>query len=99
MSNIKIILKNIFACIAALSIPSLLIFDAFQARKYADLQKQVRDLERKQEELVEQNKKLITDISVLSGADRIESIAKDELGMRFAESDEIIRVEMKEKDK
>ena len=99
MSDVKTVLKNILACLAALCIPVLLIMDALQARKYADLQRQVRDLEKRQEDLVEQNKKLITDISVLSSADRIETIARDELGMRSAESDEIIRVEMKDKNK
>ena len=65
--------------------------------KYADLKKEVLSLERKQAELIEQNKKLITDISVLSSSDRIETIAEEELGMRKAESEEIVRVEMKEK--
>ena len=50
---------------------------------------------KKQADLVEQNKKLITDISVLSSSDRIEKIATEELEMRPAESDEIVRVEMK----
>ena len=37
---------------------------------------------------------MITDIGVLSGSDRIESIAENELGMRKAESDEIVRVNL-----
>ena len=39
-----------------------------------------------------ENKKLITDISLLSSSDRIEKIAEEDLGMRQAESKEIVRV-------
>ncbi len=97
MEGFKNVAKAVLLCLGALAIPSLLIFDAIQARKYASLADQVEALEVRQQELVEENKKLITDISLLSGTDRIESIAENELGMRKAETDEIIRVEMKAK--
>ncbi|MBQ2553255.1 MAG: cell division protein FtsL, partial [Treponema sp.] len=87
------IIKIVLLCIAALLIPGMLIVDAVQARKYTALREQVLELEEKQAEIIEENKKLITDISILSSADRIEQIAKDTLGMRKAETDEIIRVE------
>ena len=38
---------------------------------------------------------MITNISMLSNANRIERIAEQQLGMHKAESDEIVRVEMK----
>ena len=44
--------------------------------------------------MIEQNKKLIGDISLLSSTDRIERIATDELGMHKAETEDIVRVEM-----
>lgn len=53
------------------------------------------ELEKKQEKLIAENKKLITDISVLSSSDRIETIAENDLGMRKAETEEIVRVEMR----
>ncbi|MBQ1833304.1 MAG: cell division protein FtsL [Treponema sp.] len=90
------IIKIVLLCIAALLIPGMLIVDAVQARKYTALREQVLELEEKQAEIIEENKKLITDISILSSADRIEQIAKDTLGMRKAETDEIIRVEIKD---
>ena len=96
MGRTLAVVKIVFLCLVALCIPGMLILDAVQARKYADLKQQVLDLEKKQADLVEQNKKLITDISVLSGTDRIERIAEGELGMRQAQSEEIIRVEMKD---
>ena len=54
----------------------------------------VSELENKQEKLIEENKKLVSDIAVLSSADRIEKIAVEELGMHKAETEDIVRVEM-----
>lgn len=86
--------RIVLACIAAIMIPGLLILNAIQAKKYTGLAKEVVNLEKKQEALIEENKKLITEISILSSSDRIEDIASGELGMRKAESSEIVRVEM-----
>ncbi|MCH5290380.1 MAG: cell division protein FtsL [Treponema sp.] len=90
------LLKTVVATIAALCVPALLVVNGIQARKYTELRNEVLALEKKQEDLVEQNKKLITDISLLSSSDRIQRIAEDELGMRRAETEEIVRVEMKD---
>lgn len=86
---------KIIACVAVVMIPLLLALDAFQAKRYAKLQKELDALEAKQQELVEDNKKLISDISVLSSSDRIESLAENELGMHKAKSEDIVRVEIK----
>ena len=86
------IIKTVALCIVALLIPTMLVIDAVQARKYVDLREQVLELEDRQAQIIEENKKLITDISILSSADRIETIAQDSLDMRKAETDEIIRV-------
>ncbi len=88
------IVRLLFVCLFALCVPALLIIDGVHARKYTDLERQVEELEKRQQQLIEENKKLITDISLLSSSERIEKIARDELGMREAESDEIVRVEM-----
>ena len=91
----KNVLKYIFVCICAATVPALLVINSIQARRYKKLEKEVTALEKKQVELVEENKRLITDISLLSGSDRIERIASTELNMHKAESEEIVRVEMK----
>lgn len=90
----KSIFKIILISLFTLSIPLLLCLYGLQAKKYTDLTKEVESLERKQEELIEENKKLISDISLLSSPERIEKIATEELGMHKAENEDIIRVEM-----
>ena len=86
--------RLLLVCLFALSVPALLVVDGIHARRYTDLKRQVEELEKKQQLLIEENKKLITDISLLSSSERIEALARDELGMREAESEEIVRVEM-----
>lgn len=92
------VVKNIFykigVCLLAVSIPLLLLAYAVQTRRYAELSREIADLESKQERLIEQNKKLVSDISLLSSTDRIEKIASEELGMHKAETEDIVRVEM-----
>ena len=89
------IVRGIFIALLALCIPGALAVGGMRSRKYADLNKDVTDLETRQQALVDENKNLITDISLLSSTDRIERIADQELGMRQAESEEIVRVQMK----
>lgn len=86
---------KILAYLAAALIPLLLVAQAFQSYRYKKLRGEVKALENKQVELVEQNRKLISDISVLSSSDRIEKIAEEELGMRKAGTGDIVRVEIK----
>lgn len=93
-SSLKNILYKISACVLAAMIPLLLILYGFQTKRYSELSKEVSRLERTQEELVEQNKKLVGDISILSSTDEIEKKAVEELGMHKAETEDIVRVEM-----
>lgn len=95
--GISSIFKTMGLFLLALSIPGLLILNAVQSKKFKEQEDSVLELEEKQSEFVEQNKKLITEIGVLSNSDRIEKVAENELGMRKAESNEIVRVEMRNK--
>lgn len=87
-------IQNFATIILAISIPGLLALASFETKRYATLEKEVSDLEKKQYELIEENKKLVSEIGMLSSSERIEKIAISEYGMRLAESDEIIRVEV-----
>ncbi|MEE3411104.1 MAG: cell division protein FtsL [Treponema sp.] len=86
---------KIFTIACAVLVPLLFALNAMQAARYMKVQNEVKALEQKQVELVEENKRLITDISLLSSGERIGKIAEEELGMRKAESEEIVRVEMR----
>jgi cell division protein FtsB len=78
----------------ALSIPGLLALDGLQAGKFAGLERDVADLEKKQVEFIDSNRKLITEISRLANSDNIEKTAREKLGMRKAQTGEIVRIEM-----
>lgn len=93
-SYIKSVFYKIGVCALAVSVPLLLIAYAAQTRRYAELSREIASLEQKQERLIEQNKKLVSDISLLSNTDRIEKIASEELGMHKAETEDIVRIEM-----
>lgn len=87
-------LKVFLICIFTISIPALLCLYAVQAKRYTNLERDIKELELKQVQLIEENKKIVSEISVLSSTDRIEQYAVDELGMHKAESEDIVRVEM-----
>ena len=67
----KDFIVKVFFCIFVLTIPLVLCLYAAQARRYTALTSEIRELEKKQEKLIEENKKLVSDIAVLSSADRI----------------------------
>lgn len=90
----KDFIVKFFFCVFVLAIPAVLCLYAAQSRRYTELTSEIKELERKQEKLIEENKKLVSDIAVLSSADRIEKIAVEELGMHKAETEDIVRVEM-----
>jgi cell division protein FtsB len=90
----KNVLEKTGVCIISALIPLLLILDAMQTRRYDDLASEVSNLEQKQEQLVESNKTLVSNISLLSSADRVEKMASGVLGMHKAESGDIVRIEM-----
>ena len=92
--KIKDFFKVLLISLFALSIPVMLVLYAIQSKKYTDLTREISELETKQEKLIEENKKLVSDISQLSSAERIERIAVEELGMHKAEAEDIVRVEM-----
>lgn len=92
--RVKDVLKRIAILLLVMTVPLMLFFYAYQAKKYTDLNKQIVELENKQEKLIEENKKLVSDLSVLTSADRIEKFAVEELGMHKAETEDIVRIEV-----
>ncbi len=95
MKNDSAMLKSFLMVLFVLSIPSFLAIEALQSNKFVTLENEVRALENSQNEAIDSNKQLISELGTLSSSARIEKIAIEELGMHQATSDEIVRVEMR----
>ncbi|MDR2661927.1 MAG: septum formation initiator family protein [Treponema sp.] len=74
------------------SVPLLMGLSAWQSSRYGDLERELKELEKTQEEWVENNKRLIAGIAFLSSPDRIEHIARDELGLRKKQPEEVLQI-------
>jgi cell division protein FtsL len=83
--------KILFYCFI-LSIPALLGIAAWQPSRYGDLERELKDLEKTQEQWVENNKRLIANITYLSSPDRIEHIARDQLGLQKKQPEEVLQI-------
>lgn len=80
--------------LCALLVPMLFAGYGVQSRRFADVSQQITALEKKQELLIEENKKCVSEISALCATSRIEEVAVETLGMHKAASRDIVRVEM-----
>jgi len=89
-------IRRIFFYLLILSIPALLGLSAWQSSRYGDLERELKKLEKTQEEWVENNKRLIAGIIYLSSPDRIEHIARDELGLVKKQPEEVLQIAITE---
>jgi len=74
-----------------IAIPVLLFANAYQAYKYNRLEREVKQLEADQLTLIEENKRAILAITVLTSPQRVGPLA-EELGLTRADLDSIIRM-------
>jgi cell division protein FtsL len=75
-----------------LTIPFLLGLATWQSTRYTELTWEVERLEASQEEWVENNKRLIAGIAVLSSSERIENIAKNDLGFVKKRPEDVLQI-------
>lgn len=78
-------------------IPAFLFLNVWQGYRYERLRQETARLEEEQKSWLERNKRLIVGISVLSSPERIEKIAREELGLKRIEPSRIMRVLLGEK--
>ena len=78
------------------TIPVFLGLTAWQSVRYTELDRNVRRLEAAQEDWVENNKKLIAGIAVLSASSRIEQIAVHDLGLSKMRPEDVLQVRIEE---
>jgi cell division protein FtsL len=74
------------------TIPLFLGLVTWQSARYAELEGELRRLEAAQEEWVESNKRLIAGIALLSSPERIEHIAKNDLGLTKKSPEEVLQI-------
>ena len=75
-----------------LTIPVLLFANAFQAYRYSQLEQEIGRLQTEQQSLIEENKRAILAISVLSSPQRIGPLAENELGLSRVIGSDIVRM-------
>lgn len=88
-NNVK---KSIWLCALALIVPLLLVAGLFQIHRFRTLKAEVDELDSRQYSIIDGNRRLVGEISLLAGSDRIEQTAVEEYGMQKAESEDIVRV-------
>jgi len=77
-----------------LLVPVLLFANVLQAFRYGTLERRVRELEREQIALIEENKKAILAISVLTSPRRIGELAENELGLERIAPESVTRLQI-----
>lgn len=85
-------LKRVLLYIWVITIPLFFALNAWQSARYFQLSEEVERLEKVQRDQIEQNKRLVAGIAVLSSAERIEKIAKDELLLKKKGPQEIMQI-------
>lgn len=84
--------KRLLLYFWAISIPLFFGLNAWQAARYYRLAEEVRRLEKVQQDKIEQNKRLVAGIAVLSSSERIAKIARDELLLQKKDPSEIMQI-------
>jgi cell division protein FtsL len=88
--------RHLFLYFVALTIPLFLGLTAWQSNRYAALQREIKRLEEAQAEWVESNRRLIAGIAVLSSPERIENIARKDLGLTKIEPEDVLQIKIGE---
>jgi cell division protein FtsL len=85
-------MRRVFFYVMVLTIPLFLGLVAWQASRYVSLEREISRLEDAQAEWLESNKRLIAGIAVLSSSERIEFIARRELGLDKIPPEDVLQI-------
>ncbi|QQO07398.1 septum formation initiator family protein [Breznakiella homolactica] len=77
---------------AVITIPLLLGLAAWQSIEYTKVEKELVRLEEDQRQWIESNKRLIAGIAVLSSSERIEHLARHDLGLVKKEPESVLQI-------
>jgi len=84
--------RKIFWYVLVISIPLSFGLVVWQSSRYTELRNDVRTLNDRQQEWVENNKRLITSIAVLSSSARIEEDARTKLGLEKKKPESVMQI-------
>ena len=73
---------------------SLFFLNTWQGNRYQKLEREVQRLELEQKNWLEQNKKVIAALAVLSSPERIKTLAEDSLGLKPLQAEDLIEIEL-----
>jgi len=76
----------------ALVLGGLLFLNTWQGYRFEALKRNVQELEAEQRDWLEQNKKLVAAVAVLSSPERIQRIAEGQLGLKKLERSALVTV-------
>ncbi|MDR0389854.1 MAG: septum formation initiator family protein [Spirochaetaceae bacterium] len=85
-------MKRFLLYVFAFTVPLMLGLVAWQSLRYTAVEKEIARLEEAQREWIDSNKRLIAGIAVLSSAERIEHIAREELRLVKKEPEEVLQI-------
>jgi hypothetical protein len=88
MNKARIVLLYFLAATVPLFFGTL----AWQSSRYAELEKETVNLETVQEDWIAGNRRLIAGIALLSSAERIESIVRDQMGLVKKKPEEVLQI-------
>ncbi|GHU38495.1 hypothetical protein FACS1894190_00120 [Spirochaetia bacterium] len=89
--------NKVLLYVMVLSIPFALGAVAWQSARYSTLNKNVQKLVESQEEWIDANKRLITEIAVLSSSARIEKFARGNLGLNKKKPEDVLQIRIEDK--
>lgn len=86
-------MKRPVTALLILLVPVLLFANVYQAFRHGRLERRIAELEREQLSLIEENKRVILAISVLTSPRRVGDLADQELGLERIRPDAVLRLE------
>ena len=87
-------MKKVLFFLLTLLLPFFLFLELWGSYRYNMLQNEISALESEQQDWIEKNKKVISDIAEYNSPARIQSIAEDELGLVEKENADKTRIEL-----
>ena len=88
-------MKRLVLLLLVFSIPVLLSMEVWQVFRFQRMREEVRALEAEQNDWLDQNKKILANISLFRSPERIESVAMDELGLEYIRESRVTQIKIR----